>query len=451
MHTYIRFRNPRFSFAELLDKNNTQSPLFRISAQAAALKQNPQGEAVNHKVIHELRLFGTVLRSSLKSQVGDFIKTIRLAAKDAEDDLNKALDNFAAGLREVDRSFGELSKELSLVNTRRELKETLVFARDFLSLEIQNNLTILLDVYSRSRGKAPKKTWDALVGIVEEQIAARSERNSSLIRSAEDTNENFSYWEGILKKYFQGVLYLDVRDKDATGKAQHIFYGIAAGLAMLLSVMLGYWIGMRFTSQQSTSFIIAIVAAYIVKDRIKDIVRAYSGNIMRLFFPDRKFAIEDPLSLKEIGTVRETTHFIAPRYLPADVREARSSGHMTRIEKEGKPEEIFVYHKVVDLNTRKISRRYSRRRDVDDIIRFNVRKLIQYADDSFHFDKVWDSKTKKIRKIKCAKVYHLNLIIRMETLAKQRKLPAKQKKKTISFKRVRVILNQDGIVRMREV
>ncbi|MCL1818290.1 MAG: hypothetical protein FWG35_05110 [Spirochaetaceae bacterium] len=106
----------------------------------------------------------------------------------------------------------------------------------------------------------------------------------------------------------------------------------------------------------------------------------------------------------------------------------------------------------MSLNTRKISHRYSRRRDVDDIIRFNVRKLVQYADDSFHVDKVWDPQAKKIRRVKCAKVYHLNLIIRMETLAGQRRLPtAAPEKKTISFKHVRVILNQDGIVRMSEV
>ncbi|MCL1818616.1 MAG: hypothetical protein FWG35_06770 [Spirochaetaceae bacterium] len=89
---------------------------------------------------------------------------------------------------------------------------------------------------------------------------------------------------------------------------------------------------------------------------------------------------------------------------------------------------------------------------MDDIIRFNIRKLIQYADDSFHFDRVWDPQAKKIRRVKCAKVYHLNLVIRVETLAGQEQLPAAPREKnTITFAHIRVVLNQDGIVRMTEI
>jgi hypothetical protein len=248
---------------------------------------------------------------------------------------------------------------------------------------------------------------------------------------------------------------LTIRDKDSTGNAQHLFYGIAAGIAMFLSVVLGYWIGMRFSSEQSTSFIVAIVAAYIIKDRTKDIIRAYSNNLLRRFFPDRKFVIEDHLTKKGIGTVRESMHFLSLGDLPAEVLQERSSGHMTRIEEEGKPEEVLVYQKTVTLDTRKISRQHTRQRDIDEIIRFNVRKMVEYADDAFHFDKVWDPHLKKIKKIKCAKVYHLNLIIRLETLADQSRkklsLSKGQEKKQIIFKHVRVILNQAGIVRMAEV
>jgi hypothetical protein len=455
MHTYIRFRNPRFTLAEFLDKYNLRSPLYQIAAHIAPLKQNPSSQQLNHKIIYEIRMFGTSFKALLKTEVLGFIRTIRQEPKGAAKDLDKKLEEFLEGLRELDRQFETLGKDLAALETSRELQETRDFARDLVSLELQNHLTLLLDVYRKHYKKASKKTLDDLVSIIEKHLEFRKSRNSHLVRSEQTLNENFTYWEGILKKYFQGVLYLRVRDKNTTGKAQHILYGIAAGVAMFLSVMLGYWIGMRFSSQQSTSFIIAIVAAYIIKDRIKDIIRNYSNSILRLFFPDRKFVIEDPLSRTSIGIVRESMHFLSLRQIPQEILQERSSGHMTRIEEEGKPEEILVYHKVVSLDTRKISRSHTRHRDIDDIIRFNVRKLVQYADDAFHFDKVWDPHAKKIKRIKCAKVYHLNLIIRMETLADQGKrklaLTRAHEKKRIIFKHVRVILNQDGIARMHEV
>ncbi|MDR1932772.1 MAG: hypothetical protein LBQ57_08140 [Spirochaetales bacterium] len=455
MHTYIRFRDPRFTLQELLDKYNNRSPLCQIAGNIAALRENPSSEEVNRKIIHELRMFGSIFKSILKAEVRGFIRLISQDPKAAAKDLDQKIDEFLTGLRKIDRQFDLLGKDLDVPNTSRELQEARSFARDLISLELQNHLTLFLSVYRKKSKKPSRKTVYALISLIEEHVAFRKSRNSHLVRNDETLNESFTYWEGILKKYFQGVLYLSIRDKDITGKAQHLFYGLAAGVAMFLSLMLGYWIGMRFSSEQSTSFVVALVAAYIIKDRTKDIIRNYSNSLLRVFFPDHKFMIEDPLSRRTIGMVRESMHFLSPGDIPAKVLQERGSGHMTRIEEEGRPEEVLVYHKVVTINTQKISRYHSRRRDINEIIRFNVRKLVQYADDSFHFDKVWDPRTRKIRRIKCAKVYHLNLIIRLETLTGQREtklgLPAAQEKKQIIFKHVRVILNQDGIVRTAEV
>ncbi|MDR1179279.1 MAG: hypothetical protein LBK44_02135 [Spirochaetales bacterium] len=454
-HTYIRFRNPRFTLEELLDKYNPRSPLCRIAANINDLRQNPSSPEINHKIIYELRMFGTIFKAFLKTQVINFIKTIRQEPKTAAKDLDRELDKFIAGLRELLRQSENLGKDIDLPNISRELQETRNFARDLLSLEVQNHLTLLLEVYRKKYRKASKKTMDSLIALIEAHLFFRKSRNSHLIRDSETMNENFTYWEGILKKYFQGVLYLTIQDRDTAGKAQHLFYAVAAGVAMFLSVMLGYWIGTRFTSEQSTSFIIAIVVAYMIKDRAKDIIRAYSNTLLGRLFPDHSFVIKDQLTKKNIGTVKESMHFILPQDIPEQVMQERSSGHMTRTEEEGKPEDVLVYQKSVTLDTRKISRWHTRQRDIDEIIRFNVRKMVQYADDSFHFDTVWDPRIKKTKKIKCAKVYHLNLIIRLETLADQsrRKLPlsVNQEKKQIIFKHVRVILNQDGIARMAEV
>ena len=52
--------------------------------------------------------------------------------------------------------------------------------------------------------------------------------------------------------------------------------------------------------------------------------------------------------------------------------------------------------------------------------------------------------TSKIKTIRCAKVYHLNLVLCLENYGKKAK-------RTRSYKHVRVILNQKGIVRITDV
>lgn len=444
MHTYIRFKNPRFTLDELLDKSNKRSPLCQIFLNVDNLRRGISLDEVNRKLIYELRMFGTIFKTCLREETLAITKILSEEAKSGGKNSDILTGQLLTRLNEVEEQFEIIQRNFEVSGASRELQETYVFARDMGSLEVQNYLTLLLGVYRKRRGKSAKKLIELIISFIENHWTQRRRRGSHLVRDPDSLNENFTYWEGILKKYFQGVLYLTVRDKNSTGRAQHIVYGIAAGFAMFLSLVIGYWLGTQFTSELSTSFIVAVVVGYIIKDRTKDIIRNYSNTFLRFFVPDRKFVIVDPMDRRNIGVVRESMRFVDLKDAPPPVLQARTSGHMTCIEEEGKPEEILMYQKDVVIDTEKISRYHTRRRDISDIIRFNIRKLIQYADDPFHFDKMWDSASKKIKRLKCAKVYHLNLIIRLETM------DAKERKQVV-FKHVRVILNQDGIVRMGEV
>ena len=444
MYTYIRFRNPRFTLAEILDASNRRSPLWQIRSNIDILRNAVSSEVIDRKIVYELRMLGTILRTCLKAEVMALIRIMLAGRKNGFSDIDRRINDFMANIREFDRCFEVLGEELSVLDISRELKETYSFALDLISLDLQSNLTLLMEPYRKRKGKVSKKLSEEIISIIEAKKRQRSARESPLVRRPESTNEDFTYWESILKKYFQGVLYLEIRDKDIKEKALHFFYAVAAGVAMFLSLVLGFWIGGRFSNEFSMSFILALVFAYIVKDRTKDIIRNYSNRIIRMLLHDHKFEIIDPLTGENIGLVRESVHFSSPADLPPEVLRERISGHMTLIESQGKPEEIMVYQKEVVLDTRKISSLHTRHRDINDIIRFNIRKFIQYADDPFHFDKVWDQVSGKVRRLRCAKVYHLNLIIRLETVE-----TAKEKKQVV-FKHVRVILNQDGILRMAE-
>jgi len=105
---------------------------------------------------------------------------------------------------------------------------------------------------------------------------------------------------------------------------------------------------------------------------------------------------------------------------------------------------MLVYEKEVSLDTKKIGKIHVRHRDISDITRFNVKKFIQYADDPVRIQEVWHSPSRKIRKVKCAKVYHLNLVVRMEALHEK-------DGDRIRFKRVRAILNQKGLLEVVEI
>jgi hypothetical protein len=444
LYTYIRFRVPRFSLAEIIETGNRRSPLWQIRSNLDILRHSVSSDIVERKIIYELRMLGVIHTFCLKTEVINLLRESVFETKQRNSGTEKKIREFISGIKTMGEIFADIGTELQSLAVSRELRETYAFAQDYISLNLQTHLTTLMGALIKLKGKEYKSITEDLVVLIEAERNRRISRKSPLVRDSATNNEEYTYREGILKKFFQGVLYLEVKDRDKKEAALHVLYGIAAGVAMFLSLILGFWIGGKFSNQQSMSFIMALVFAYIVKDRTKELIRNYSSRFIRLFFHDRRFEIIDPLTEEDIGYVRENMRFAFPSEVPEEIWGARTLEHSTVVESKGKPEEVIVYEKEVVLDTQKISKRHTRHRDINDIIRFNIRNFIQYADDPFHFDKVWDPAKKKIERVRCAKIYHLNLIIRLDTLS------GPKQKKRITFKHVRVILNQDGIMRMKE-
>jgi len=406
MFSYIRFKIPRFTFEELLDEGNLRSPLTSVGKLLADSSERAIEPHETRRMIYELRLLGTVLKAQLKAEALHVMRSLKQSSFEDVDRLMKEIEA-------IDARILGFADVLTSERTPRELLETYLFAADFASLNMQTCLTSVLKVCGKTGGKAAKERMKRLVTMIEAHQKRRSARGSPLFRKVDSSNEEFTYWEGILKKYFQGVLYLDILDKNPQRNALHIFYAFAAGIAMFLSLVLGLWIAGIFTDQQSIGFVAALVAAYMVKDRVKDLMREYSNRIIRKFLPDRRFSILDSLTSTPIGMMKDTVRFVNPKDVPQEILERRIKTNQTLIETQGKPEEVLVYEKEVSLDTKKIGRIHVRHRDISDIMRFNVKRFIQYADDPYRIQEVWHAQSRKIRKVKCAKVYHLNLVVRM--------------------------------------
>ena len=84
--------------------------------------------------------------------------------------------------------------------------------------------------------------------------------------------------DSALKKWVQSVLYLDVQESRRNDRIFHVTAGIAAGIAMTVAVTATIFAESRWAGG-SLPWAIALVGAYIVKDRIKEMLR---GGLIRL-------------------------------------------------------------------------------------------------------------------------------------------------------------------------
>ena len=435
---YIRFKTPKIAVRSIINKNNKLSPFFRIIKFLDLFEEGTSLDSIQKDLIYESRLLGAILKSSIRDQADYFINNY--SENKICDDIILNLNDFIKDIEDLESMFTSISARLCTEQIGEAIRTAFSFTYQYVSLQIQDNFTKILKALHETNGCL--SLFDKIEKIVEKQREIRKSLNSKLIRNPQDKNESYIYWEGLLKKFTQGVLYLPLKDKDETTRWTEIFFSIAAGFAMFISLLLGLWVANMFT-QNSTPYILAIVVAYMFKDRIKDNLRNYSRKAMGFVFPDHTWEIQDSISDQKIGKIRETLKYLDWQTLRPEIYRIRMSSAKHELEQEGKPETIIRYSKEVKIRPKNVVRRHQRNIDLHDIMRFNIRNFIQYADDTIRYEELYNPETKKIEEVECVKVYHLNLVLRMQYI--------NEKGNNITtYKKVRVILTQDGIKSMVE-
>ena len=159
---------------------------------------------------------------------------------------------------------------------------------------------------------------------------------------------------------------------------------------------------------------------------------------MGFMFPDKSFEIHDSTSDNQIGTIRESMKFLEVEDIPKDIYKIRMAQAQHDVGYEVKLESIIRYSKEVKIRHETIAKQHTRNQNLHDIMKFNIRNFIQYADDPIRYEKWYNKETGKVEEIECIKVYHLNLVMHMEYI------DAKGNKKE-TYKKIRVIMTQDGI------
>jgi hypothetical protein len=435
---HIRFKTPKMSLMGICNENNPLSPIYNICNLTQDLKNGTISEEQLHRIIYELRLLGAMYKSTIRDQFRLFKEELKQI-----EDISEINAKILAYLKEIEKfrnRFSELGTDLMASFSPETLRESCKFVDQYLSLQTQEQLTKLLKIIQ----KIPEQRLleDKLKNLIANEIKHRRAMKSYLIRDHQDENESFTYWEGILKKFIQGILYLKTKDKAEERSTLQLLYGIAAGFAMFISLMIGLWIGDLF-SQGSMGLVIALSIAYILKDRLKEGARNWSNKFVSHIFPDRKIEIFDIDGKEKIGSFRETARFMQLNQTPPEILKIRQASNISSIEQEGKPELVLRYNKRVRLYNHVINRHHQRHQDIFDIMRFNIRNFIQYADDAKRIEEVYNTESGQIEESICAKVYHLNLVLRLYS-------KDASGHEQLQYKKVRVILDQNGIKRFQE-
>ena len=185
---------------------------------------------------------------------------------------------------------------------------------------------------------------------------------------------------------------------------------------------------------------LALVIAYMFKDRIKEQGRALSAHFMSRRLFDYRTIIQTQDGRRQLGQVREKMTHIDPPLVPTEVQAARAAGPVSELEFAGSPETAILYAKLVELRAdafQYLTEDGLEITAINDIMRYDLRPFLRKMDDPYQERLML--RGDEVVPVRCHRTYHLNLVSLFTA-----------EDGTTTCERTLVVLDRKGILRIEQ-
>jgi len=437
---FIRFKTPELSFKELIDPNNHDSPLVILHQLEDAI----QSKEIIVTVQDQLKLFGNIVRSALRDRVREFVDDVR----SLEFDVEKFVENvsvFAQDLKTLRSVFSDIQSIFHKKWSDVVLRKHFSYVDEFISISTNYYVTGLIEILKKYDLPALQSAREKLCDIGVGENVYRKEKYSEPQKLGDDIagDEFLLYRNGLLNRFVTGGLRLMTHRSSIDQRFRNLVGSIAAGLAMMIYLLLFIWQGGVF-AMNSEPFIITTVILYILKDRIKEGLKTISFSTASRYFPDYTTEIRTSDGQRVLGKLKETFSFIDGDKLPEDVVRARNKEFHTMLETFRRPERVIYYKKSVNINRKHNVGKFWNYYGLNIIFRFNISRFLTKASNPVQTYITLNPETREFIRMKLPKVYHINIIMKNTYIKKGQEAK-------VELKKFRLIVDKKGIKRVEHI
>lgn len=429
--SYIRLITPKFLLREIVGVEAIPYKQLRTSFETLASNPTRTNTA---EYEYQIKMFAAIVKSSLREEMEHICEKNQLI-DDTEELCLRAIDNITAILS----SYRALRKIINTPSVSPDVMEYFFYGDDFISTMSQRFVLRLLKFLQKDSYPVAEKE---LRDMEYRELEYRRKMKYSVIDPRDPSNNRdlvFRY--GVLKKYIESILFLNVPKKRDGVLVEQLYYSIAAGFAMLFATVVSFAFQKTYGSLTLPLFI-ALIISYMLKDRIKELMRYYFAHRIGSKYFDNKAAIK--VKEEKIGSLKEGMDFIPESKVPEEVRRVRYNKRLYNVENRQTDEKVILYRKVVRIDRERLSECTSYKTlGINDIIRLQVNSFIQKMDNP-QVNLLNLSPEGKVENVACDKMYYINIVIQTN-YAETAERPGSE------FRRFRIALTRDGIDSIEEI
>lgn len=370
VRSYVRLMTPVYGLHELVEPD---SPPFTALNEAFGRVVDGGDEAAASDLEHQLKMLACVVRSALRS---------RVRALELERDADRLLSLLGETLSDLEQVQRRLRSRFEGPDGGR-LPGSVVRAASVadryvgaMALHDLGRLSQqLCGRFARRAGQI-----EALLGDYFDRETARREALGQHVPGPETGASEAGAWldeVAALRGEVERDLYLDSRKRNNTFVARQAAFMVAAGLSMVFATLVSFSFQQTYGNFTRPLFV-ALVVSYMMKDRIKDLLRYWFANRLGSRFYDYRTKLDR--RGRYIGLGKEGFDYVACGRLPHGVRLLRRA--LAGGDGDEPPETVLLYRRrMVLLGRRLRSGGCYGFPGVNEVLRFGMGSLLRRMDD----------------------------------------------------------------------
>lgn len=418
----VRLITPIYRLEEVAEEQSL--PFMFLGVAFNELVADPSKENLA-EYEYQIKMFTSIVKSALRKT------TYGILHNQKEDDLKVLVKSYVNNVQKITGRYRVLREIIKNPSVPQEMLIYFSFGDEFLSNLVEQYTYGILERLKKYDPQSFALVEKPLMDMLKAEISYKRSQGYWVVdKESPDNNRNLVFRRHLLKKYTESHLFLNAKKKKEGVVQEQVYYSLAAGISMIFATTIAFSFQQKYGNFTMPLFV-ALVVSYMLKDRIKDLIRYYFAHRLGKKYFDNKTLI----SIKDnpIGWMKEGVDFITEDRVPEEVMNIRDRSDLLEAENRNTEEKIILYRKLVSIDAQALddNNQYDIS-GINDILRYNISNFIQKMDNPEVPLYLPDEKG-GYEIISGDKIYYINFLMQF------------QYEGNINYKRFRLIVSRNGI------
>lgn len=424
----VRMITPVYLLREL--SNPESLPFVSLREAFAKLALSPtESNAENYE--SEIKMFSAIFKSALRNH------SIHTSNAESVAEVEYLAADFVKEVSAIIAEYRRLYQLINVPTVDAKLRNYFLFGDEMMSHIIDVQSVRIIKKIDSLAAPSLDEVRMAVVELMRSEKSYKiSQRYETLEPEDAESNRQLVFRYGLLKKYIESDLYIKLNKKRDGFAIEQIYYSLAAGLAMIFATAVAWFAQLKYGNITGPLFIVLVVS-YMLKDRIKDLMRYYFAHRLGNKYFDNRAEVR--IQEHRVGVVKEGVDFIGETKTPREVMDIRGRSSLVEAENRVFEEKILLYRKRIVINNEELCAVNDYPvKGINEILRFHMHRFIQKMDNPEVPVSTLDADG-NVTTVKVQKIYYINMVMQLVDGA------------DISYRRFRVVMTRSGILNVEQI